>query len=210
MTRLVVGLGNPGLQYAKNRHNIGFLVLDELARRYGASFLAKNKAHLAEIHLETDKILLQKPQTYMNLSGEAVQPLAKFYQLEPKQLVVVHDDLDLPFGRLRVRAGGSSGGQNGVKDIAARLGADDFVRVKVGISRPPNGWSVQNWVLSNFLPEEHEMLQDLIAVAADAVLGVVKFGVQEAQNRFNRTDLRPKPAEPTLKHNQPESRTMLS
>jgi peptidyl-tRNA hydrolase, PTH1 family len=192
MIRLVVGLGNPGLQYARNRHNIGFVVLDELARRSGAVFLAKNKAQVAEARLEAQKVFLQKPQTFMNLSGEAVQPLAKFYQLEPSQIVVVHDDLDLPFGRLRIRAGGSSGGQNGVKDIAARLGTDSFVRVKVGISRPPEGWSVQNWVLSNFLPDEHAMLEQLVALAADAVVCVAKSGVQEAQNLFNRTDLRPK------------------
>jgi peptidyl-tRNA hydrolase, PTH1 family len=208
MIRLVVGLGNPGLQYAKNRHNIGFLVLDELARRYGAQFLAKNKAHLSEARIGTQKVFLQKPQTYMNLSGEAVQPLAQFYQLESSQILVVHDDLDLPFGRLRIRPGGSSGGQNGVKDIAARLGVDSFVRLKIGISRPPEGWSVQNWVLSNFLPEEHAMLQELVALAADAVVCVVQSGVQEAQNRFNQTDLRPKPAAPNLEQNSLESRTI--
>jgi peptidyl-tRNA hydrolase, PTH1 family len=208
MIRLVVGLGNPGLQYARNRHNIGFVVLDELARRSGAVFLAKNKAQVAEARLEAQKVFLQKPQTFMNLSGEAVQPLAKFYQLEPSQIVVVHDDLDLPFGRLRIRAGGSSGGQNGVKDIAARLGTDSFVRVKVGISRPPEGWSVQNWVLSNFLPDEHTMLEQLVALAADAVVCVAKSGVQEAQNRFNQTDLRPKPAAPVVEQNSLESRTM--
>jgi peptidyl-tRNA hydrolase, PTH1 family len=208
MTRLIVGLGNPGLQYAQNRHNIGFLVLDELARRYGAAFLAKNKSHLAEARFEGQKIFLQKPQTYMNLSGEAVQPLAKFYQLEPSQIVVVHDDLDLPFGRLRIRVGGSSGGQNGVKDIAARLGTDKFVRLKVGISRPPQGWSVQNWVLSNFLPEEKSMLEQLVTLAADAVVCVTQLGVQETQNRFNQTDLRPKPAVPALEQNPPDSRTI--
>jgi peptidyl-tRNA hydrolase, PTH1 family len=192
MIRLVVGLGNPGLQYAHNRHNIGFMVLDELARRSSSVFLAKNKALLSEARFGTQKVFLQKPQTYMNLSGEAVLPLAQFYRLEPNQILVVHDDLDLPFGRIRIRLGGSSGGQNGVKDIAARLGTDGFVRLKIGISRPPQGWSVPNWVLSNFTPEEQPVLGQLIGLAADAVLTVAEFGVQEAQNRHNRTDLRAK------------------
>jgi peptidyl-tRNA hydrolase, PTH1 family len=192
MIRLVVGLGNPGLQYAHNRHNIGFLVLDELVRRTNSVLLAKNKAHLAEARLGTQKVFLQKPQTYMNLSGEAVQPLVQFYRLEPSQILVIHDDLDLPFGRLRIRPGGSSGGQNGVKDIAARLGTEAFVRLKIGISRPPNGWSVPNWVLSNFTPEEKPMLEQLIGLATDAVECLAAFGVQETQNRYNRTDLRPK------------------
>jgi peptidyl-tRNA hydrolase, PTH1 family len=211
MIRLVVGLGNPGLQYAHNRHNIGFMVLDELARRSSSQFLSKNKAHLSEARIGTQKIYLQKPQTYMNLSGEAVLPLVQFYRLEPSQILVVHDDLDLPFGRLRIRLGGSSGGQNGVKDIAARLGTDQFVRLKIGISRPPQGWAVPNWVLSNFAPEEQPMLGQLINLATQAVQSVAELGVQEAQNRYNRTDLRPvqspeKP--PTVEHLLSKPRTI--
>jgi peptidyl-tRNA hydrolase, PTH1 family len=193
MIRLVVGLGNPGLQYAKNRHNIGFMVLDELARRLSASFIARGNAHLAEARVGTGKLFLQKPQTFMNLSGHAIVPLMRFHKFEPKQVLVIHDDLDLPFGRIRVRTGGSSGGQNGVKHLAEQLGTDGFVRLKIGISRPPKDWSVPNWVLSNFTPEELLMLEQLIKISADATETICKEGAVEAQNRFNSTDLRPKP-----------------
>ncbi len=191
--RLIVGLGNPGLQYTKNRHNIGFVVLDELARRLSTSFLAKSNTHLAEARVGSGKVYLLKPQTFMNLSGNAVIPFMRFHKLEPSQVLVLHDDLDLPFGRIRVRTGGSSGGQNGVKDIATQLGTDGFVRLKIGISRPPKDWSVPNWVLSNFAPEELPMLEQLIKISADAATYILKDGAVEAQNKFNHTDLRPKP-----------------
>jgi peptidyl-tRNA hydrolase, PTH1 family len=193
MIRLLVGLGNPGLQYAKNRHNIGFMVLEELARRLGTSFLAKSNAHLAEARVGSGKLFLLKPQTFMNLSGHAIVPLMRFHKLEANQVLVIHDDLDLPFGRLRVRTGGSSGGQNGVKHLTEQLGTDGFVRLKIGISRPPSSWSVPNWVLSNFAPEELLMLEQIIKIAGDAAATISKEGATEAQNRFNNTDLRPKP-----------------
>ncbi len=194
MIRLVVGLGNPGAQYAKNRHNIGFMVLDELAKRLQATFQTRGNAYLAESRVGGGKLFLQKPLTFMNLSGASVVPLMRFHKLELSQVLVIHDDLDLPFGRIRVRTGGSSGGQNGVKDISAKLGTDGFVRLKMGISRPPKDWSVPNWVLSNFAPEEFAMLEQLILVGADAATFIVKEGATEAQNKFNSTDLRPKPA----------------
>lgn len=199
MIRLMVGLGNPGLQYAKNRHNIGFMVLDELARRLNASFTAKGNSHLAEARVGSSKVFLQKPQTFMNISGNAVVPLMRFHKLEPAEVLVIHDDLDLPFGRIRVRTGGSSGGQNGVKDIAAQLGTDGFVRLKMGISRPPPLWSVPNWVLSNFAPEELVMLEQMIGIGADAAAIIATEGAQTAQNKFNSTDLRPKPPKPEPK-----------
>lgn len=194
MIRLIVGLGNPGASYAKNRHNIGFMVLDELARRLGASWQNKTSTHIAEARVGSGKLWLQKPQTFMNVSGAAVVPFMRFHKLEPSQVLVIHDDLDLPFGRIRVRTGGSSGGQNGVKDIAAQLGTDGFVRLKIGISRPPPQWSVPNWVLSNFAPEEAVMLEQLVKISADAAALIAKESAEEAQNIFNSTDLRPKPA----------------
>jgi peptidyl-tRNA hydrolase, PTH1 family len=194
--KLVVGLGNPGLQYARNRHNIGFMVLEEVARRLNASWQAKPKLELAEARFGTGKVWLLKPQTFMNLSGEAVGPFARFHKLEPHEILVVSDDLDLPFGRLRFRLGGSSGGQNGVKDIHAKIGSDQFVRLKVGISRPPEQWTVVNWVLSNFAPEEAVMLEQIIKVGADAVLAATRDGFRASQNAFNSTDLRPKPPVP--------------
>ena len=197
MIRLIVGLGNPGLQYAKNRHNIGFIVLDELAKHLHTSFLARGNAHVAEARVGSGKLLLLKPQTFMNLSGHAIVPIMRFYKLEPSQVLILHDDLDLPFGRIRVRTGGSSGGQNGVKHLTEQLGTDGFVRLKIGISRPPATWSVPNWVLSNFAPEELVMLEQIIKISVDATTTITKEGAVEAQNKFNNTDLRPKP-EPKL------------
>jgi peptidyl-tRNA hydrolase, PTH1 family len=192
MIRLIVGLGNPGLQYAKNRHNIGFMVLDELARQLNTSFLARGNAHLAEARVSGGKIYLLKPQTFMNLSGHAIVPIMRFHKLDSNQVLVIHDDLDLPFGRIRVRTGGSSGGQNGIKHLSEQLGTDGFVRLKIGISRPPKGWSVPNWVLSNFAPEELPMLEQIIKISLDATTTITKDGAVEAQNKFNNTDLRPK------------------
>ena len=192
--QLIVGLGNPGVQYAKTRHNIGFLVLEELARRANLTFQKKPNLELTEWRVGAGKLYLMKPQTFMNLSGVAVVPFARFHKLEPQQILVVHDDLDLPFGRLRYRLGGSSGGQNGVKDIHAKLGTDAFVRLKVGISRPPEGWDVVNWVLSSFQPGEAALLEQVVKTAADAVIGATRDGFSKAQADYNATDLRPKPA----------------
>jgi peptidyl-tRNA hydrolase, PTH1 family len=191
--QLIVGLGNPGVQYAKTRHNIGFMVLEELVHRANISLIKKPNLELAEWRVGTGKLHLMKPLTFMNLSGNAVVPFAKFHKLEPNQILVVHDDLDLPFGRLRFRLGGSSGGQNGVKDIHAKLGTDAFVRLKVGISRPPEGWEVVNWVLSGFQSAETALLEQVIKTAADAVIGATRDGFAKAQADFNGTDLRPKP-----------------
>ena len=192
MIRLIVGLGNPGLQYAKNRHNIGFMVLDELAKYLSTTFLARGNTHLAEARIGSGKLFLLKPQTFMNLSGHAIVPFMRFHKLEPNQVLVIHDDLDLPFGRLRVRTGGSSGGQNGVKHLTEQLGTDAFVRLKIGISRPPAAWSVPNWVLSNFAPEELPLLEQIIKISIDTTTTICKDGAVEAQNKFNSTDLRPK------------------
>ncbi len=191
--RLIVGLGNPGVGYARNRHNIGFQAVGEIARRLGASWQTKPKLELAEARVGTGKLYLMKPQTFMNASGEAVVPFARFHKIEPSEILVIYDDLDLPFGRVRVRLGGSSGGQNGVKDIALKLGTDGFARLKLGISRPPKDWSVINWVLSNFQPDEAKLLEAVIRVAADAAATIVKDGAKDAQNLFNNTDLRPAP-----------------
>jgi peptidyl-tRNA hydrolase, PTH1 family len=191
--QLIVGLGNPGVQYAKTRHNIGFMVLEELVKRASTGFLKKPNLELAEWRVGAGRLHLMKPLTFMNLSGNAVVPFAKFHKLEAHQILVVHDDLDLPFGRLRFRLGGSSGGQNGVKDITAKLGTDAFVRLKVGISRPPEGWEVVNWVLSGFQSSETALLEQVIKTAANAAIAATRDGFDKAQADFNGTDLRPKP-----------------
>ena len=191
--RVIVGLGNPGAPYARNRHNIGFLAIDDLARKLGATWVKKPLLELAETQASTGKLFLIKPLTFMNSSGAAVAPLMRFQKIDPQQLLAIHDDLDLPFGRLRIRTGGSSGGQNGVKDISEKLGTDQFVRLKLGIDRPPAQWSVVNWVLSNFQPDEAALLEGVLRVAVDAATVISKDGAALAQSRFNATDLRPKP-----------------
>ncbi|WP_412027085.1 aminoacyl-tRNA hydrolase [Deinococcus yunweiensis] len=193
--KVVVGLGNPGTQYAQTRHNVGWLVVDEVARRAGAEWRKEGKdALLTEVRLGTEKVVLVKPQTFMNTSGKAVAPLVAFYKLEGTDLLAVQDDLDSPFGLLKVRMGGRHGGQNGVRDIIRLLGHEAFARLKIGISRPPAGWEVSDWVLSRWRPEEAATLAELVRLGADAVGVWATAGLADVQLQFNGTDLRPAPA----------------
>ena len=201
--KLIVGLGNVGGQYARSRHNVGWLVLDELARRHAApsGWRKQGQAELAEVRLGAggvggEKVLLCKPQTMMNASGKAVQPVLAFYRLEPEQLLVVQDDLDSPFGLLKLRRGGRHGGQNGLRDIIRLLGTEGFDRLKLGISRPPPGRDPAAWVLSRWAEEEVGTLAELVRLAADAAELWATQGLQEAQGRYNSTDLRPAPPQP--------------
>lgn len=195
--KLVVGLGNPGAQYARTRHNVGWLVLDALADRHGASWRKEGEAELAELRLGGQKALLLKPQTFMNASGRAVQPFIAFYKLGLDDLLVVQDDLDSPFGLLKLRSGGRHGGQNGVRDLIGRLGGDAFARLKIGISRPPGGWDPADWVLSRWREEELGTLEALVGLGARAVELWATEGLAAAQGQFNSTDLRPKVVEET-------------
>lgn len=197
---MVVGLGNPGGQYAQTRHNMGWLVVDEVARRCGAAWRKGKDAEVTEVRLGTapgQKVLLVKPLTFMNASGKAVAPLVSFYKIQGTELLVVQDDLDSPFGLLKFRMGGRHGGQNGVRDIIRLLGHDAFPRLKVGISRPPPGWEVSDWVMSRWRPEEAQTLAELMRLGADAVEVWAASGLAEAQLKFNGTDLRPPPPPPT-------------
>lgn len=203
--RLIVGLGNPSSQYAQTRHNIGWLVIDELARRAGATWRKDGQAEIAEVRLGQpvgEKVLLVKPQTFMNASGKAVIPYLQFYKLEAEHMLVVQDDLDSPFGLLRLRPSGRHGGQNGVRDIIRLLGHDQFPRLKLGISRPPAGRDPADWVLSKWREEEKPTLQELVRLGANAAEVWAVRGLAEAQQQFNSTDLRPPPppapAPPTL------------
>lgn len=199
--KLIVGLGNPGAQYARNRHNIGFMVLDEIARKFGVPWASRPNLELSELRFGSAKLWLMKPQTFVNLSGTALAPFVRFHRLEPEGILVVHDEMDLPFGRVRFRTGGSAGGNNGVKDVISRLGTDRFVRLKLGISRPPAGWEVANWVLSNFQPEESDLLEKVVQKGVEAALVASRDGALKAQNAFNGVDLRPKPPEPEKPEN---------
>lgn len=183
--RLIAGLGNPGPRYSGTRHNAGFLVLDELARRHSFNFRKAKNAEEAKY----GNIVLIKPLTLMNLSGSAVQAYSTKNGISSAQILVVHDDLDLPLGRLRFRQGGSAGGQRGVADTINRIG-QDFLRLKVGIGRPPEGWKVENWVLSRFRDDEQHLLERVVHACADAIETVLQEGLEPAMNRFNGIDLR--------------------
>ena len=182
---LVAGLGNPGREYERTRHNAGWLALDELARRHGGSWRSKFNGSLAEIRLDGAKLALLKPETYMNESGRSVGEAARFFKVPTESLLVVHDDVDLEPGRLQARSGGGLAGHNGLRSLAQHLGTQDFLRLRIGIGRPGRGdpRPVKDWVLSPFAPEEDP--QALLARAADAVETIVRDGLEAAQQRFN-------------------------
>ena len=182
---LVVGLGNPGREYERTRHNAGWLVLDELARRHDGSWRSKFSGSLAEVRLGGLRLALLKPETYMNESGRSVGAAARFFKVEPGQLLVVHDDVDLEPGRLQARAGGGLAGHNGLRSLAQDLGTQDFERLRIGVGRPGRGdrRSVSDWVLSGFSPEDD--VDALVARSADAVEAIASEGLETAQARFN-------------------------
>lgn len=189
--KLIAGLGNPGREYADTRHNVGFMVLDELARRHRLEFnQQKFEAEYASGGLQGEKVVLLKPQTFMNHSGQSVVPAARFFKVPVGEVLVVHDELDLPLGRLQVKVGGGAGGHNGIKSILGLFGEDAFVRIRVGIGKPtPAGEkrnSVVGHVLGGFGKDEQELAQQVIARAADAVERAVAKGPLAAMNEFNR------------------------
>ena len=184
---LVVGLGNPGSQYEGNRHNLGFMVVDELLRRAGAAApRAKFGAEVSEAPLGKTKALFCKPMEFMNVSGQSVVRVAQFWKVEPQQTVVVYDELDLPFGQLKLGSGGGHGGHNGVRSMISCWGTPDFARVRVGIGRPPAGHDPANFLLSDFNRDERSRLPEVIGEAADAVETVVGPGLATAMNKFNQ------------------------
>lgn len=182
---LVVGLGNPGREHAQNRHNVGWMVVDELARRHDGSFRSKFSGQLAEVRDGDLRLALLKPELYMNLSGRSVAPAARFFKVPPEQLLVVHDEGDFDLGRLQARAGGGLAGHNGLRSIAQELGTKDFVRLRVGVGRPERGdpRPLADYVLSNFEP--HDDAEAIVGHAADAVETLVAEGLEAAQKRFN-------------------------
>ena len=182
---LVAGLGNPGREYERTRHNVGWLVLDELARRHGGSWRSKFSGSLAETRLDGLRVALLKPETYMNESGRSVAAAARFFKVDPDSLLVVHDDVDLEAGRLQARRGGGLAGHNGLRSLAQDLGTQDFLRLRIGVGRPGRGdpRPVSDWVLSPFAPEED--VEALVARSADAVEAIALEGLETAQSRFN-------------------------
>ncbi|MDR1767267.1 MAG: aminoacyl-tRNA hydrolase [Propionibacteriaceae bacterium] len=197
MTFLVVGLGNPGPAYAGNRHNVGHMVVDELARRARVAFsrvrllpceAASTRitaAGIGGVGADAEKVVLLKSRTFMNESGRAVGKAAKYFQVEPARVVVVHDELDLDFGRLRMKLGGGNNGHNGLKSVQAALGTPDFLRVRFGVGRPPGRQDPRDFVLANFSTAERKTLDVEVARAADAVEALILDGLATAQNQYN-------------------------
>jgi PTH1 family peptidyl-tRNA hydrolase len=186
---LVVGLGNPGLKYEKTRHNIGFMVIDRMAG--AASFRSEHKALVARIQLGGEQVLLAKPQTFMNLSGQSVVMLSQFYKIALDHIVAVHDEIDIPFGHLRVQKNRGPGGHNGIKSMSELMGSQDYNRIKVGVGRPISQIPVADWLLSNFSQEEIEKLPDLLRLSAAATETLIQKGYGPAASQFNQ-----KPADP--------------
>jgi PTH1 family peptidyl-tRNA hydrolase len=185
---LVVGLGNPGPGYAGNRHNVGNMVVGELARRITASFKSsRSNALVAEGRAGDIRFVLAKPMSFMNLSGGPTASLLKYYKLDVSRLIVVHDELDLPFDTVRLKLGGGSAGNNGIKDVTAALGTPEFIRVRVGIGRPPGRMDAASYVLQNFGSTERDTLPNLISDAADAVELIAAEGLTAAQLKFHTT-----------------------
>lgn len=185
--KIFVGLGNPTAEYAATKHNVGFMLADRLADKISATnWHEKFNALVAESFFDSEKILIVKPQTFMNLSGEAVAPIMNFYKLDTADLIVAHDDMDLPCGMIRLRPKGSSGGHRGVASIIQHLGGEqNFPRVRIGVGRPPENWTVNHHVLSPFNQEDAQKISTAIDELVPAVLCIFKEGINNAMNKFN-------------------------
>ncbi len=180
-----MGLGNPGIQYARSRHNVGFMVLDRLADRHHLSFTRRRfDAFLAEGQIDGERVLLAKPQTFMNLSGKAIGKLASFYHIPSHDIIVCYDDLDLPLGRMRLRARGSAGGHHGVESTISSLGHEDFARLRIGIGRPDSREDISH-VLGRFDEQEERVMDETIGAACEALEMWVREGIEKTMNEFN-------------------------
>ena len=185
---IIVGLGNPTPEYEGTRHNVGFEVIDALARKYNIDVdTKKHRAYIGKGMIEGQKVILAKPQTYMNLSGESVRSLLDYYKVDEEQeLLVIYDDISLGVGQIRIRAKGSAGGHNGIKNIIAHLGGQVFPRIKVGVGEKPPKWDLADYVLGHFSKEEQGTMADAVKEAADAVCEIVNVGIAQAMNDHNR------------------------
>lgn len=184
--KVIAGLGNPGREYAQTKHNVGFLMVDALAAHLGVTeWREKYDALIARARIGSEAVLLVKPQTYMNESGRAVASLMNFYKLAADDLIVAHDDMDIPVGSIRIRKKGSSGGHNGIKSILAHLGDEHFARIRIGIGRPLPGWTVVNHVLAPFPPEDAAKVSEAIRYLVPAIECIVTEDVDKAMNRYN-------------------------
>jgi peptidyl-tRNA hydrolase len=192
--KIIAGLGNPGQEYSQTRHNVGFMLLDALAERLSLQvWQDKFTAKIAEGHIGGEKVLLVKPATYMNNSGEAIGSLLRWYKLGTEDLIVAHDDMDIAVGTMRLRRKGSSGGHNGIKSILAHVPDENFARVRIGVGRPLPGWTVVNHVLAKFSAEDQKLVDETIKALLPAVECIAADGIDLAMNRFNPKKVRTSP-----------------
>lgn len=191
--KIIVGLGNPGIKYAPTKHNTGFEVIDKLSYDYNINVTKlKHKAMVGDGFIKGEKVMLVKPMTYMNLSGEAVKEILSFYKYDISDLIVIYDDTSLPVGGVRIRKSGSPGGHNGIKNISAHLGTDKYLRVKVGIGEKPNGWDLADYVLSKFSEDDLPLFKKGVELASEAVELIIEEGIDKAMNKINPSAKPPK------------------
>jgi len=186
--KLIVGLGNPGDEYRGTRHNVGFRVVDELAERIGHTvFEKRSKGLMGRGRLGGESVLLLKPMTYMNLSGESVGPIAGYFKIPTEDILVVHDELDIETGRIKLKKGGGHGGHNGLRSLVKHLPDADFIRVRTGIGRPPPRWDAADYVLGKFTNDEKSIIDDVVKTAMEAVEAILNEGLRSAMKEYNRT-----------------------
>lgn len=184
---VIVGLGNPTREYTATRHNIGFDAVTRIADDYNIALnIKKHRAICGKGYIEGQKVILAQPQTYMNLSGESVRELMDYYKITTEELIVIYDDISLDVGQLRIRAKGSAGGHNGMKNIIAHLGTQEFPRIKIGVGDKPKGWDLADYVLGRFPSEEQEMVREVLKKASDATKIIVSDGIDAAMNQYNK------------------------
>jgi len=183
---VIIGLGNPGTRYEKTRHNVGFDAIDLLSKKHNIGMTKiKHKAVIGDGTIEGCRVLLVKPQTFMNLSGESVREIIEWYKIPTRNIIILYDDIDLPVGKLRIRPNGSSGTHNGMRSVIYQIQSEDFPRIRIGVDKPPQGWDLADFVLSKFLSDERKIVDDVIENATRAVEVILKSGVDNAMNRFN-------------------------
>ena len=185
--KVIVGLGNPGKKYDGTRHNIGFIAMDYMSAKYGIKInKIKHKSLIGEGNIAGEKVLLVKPQTFVNLSGEALREICSYYKVPAENVIVIHDDVSLPCGRLRIRKKGSDGGHNGIKSIIYQLASDEFTRIKIGVGAPPENYDLPDWVLGRFSKEEVSHLSKLVdCVVEEVVPEIIRSGAESAMNNYN-------------------------
>lgn len=184
---IIIGLGNPGKKYENTRHNVGFITIDYLASKYGVSVTKlKHKALYGDGSIAGNRVILVKPQTFMNLSGESVREIIEWYKAPMSNIVLVYDDIDLAVGRIRVRPKGSAGTHNGMRSVLYQIRSDEFPRVRIGVGRPPEGWDLADFVLSRFGEDEKKAVEESVLKAAEAVTTIMESGVEAAMNKYNR------------------------